>query len=337
MTDARPTIDAGRFRKKPVLIEAFQLTRELIEAHLFDKQELPFGVRSSSATYHPVWRTITHCSFSIKTLDGRMPAEPGDWITRNVQGELYPCKPDAFEATYEPDALPSEPQPPLNDEVRADLARIAENPVPGDGFVRMQFHGGLPSVEEGWLRCFIVVTEKSTKNTMPAYYLNKHPLEHDDCICASESDHSADGCPVTGWFYDEANFEYENCYYRIESPIVAWAELPTKDDAISSAAKASDIHADRATLLRLLDSSDATIAGLTAELAGKDKVLEIALLPHSCPGCGINWWLFPPVNHDDLVCLPDGEPKFMPTNGYRCVECKREYRIALPSPAAEGK
>jgi hypothetical protein len=26
----------------------------------------------------------------------------GDWIIRGVQGELYPCKPDIFEATYEP-------------------------------------------------------------------------------------------------------------------------------------------------------------------------------------------------------------------------------------------
>jgi len=31
-----------------------------------------------------------------------MVAEPGDWIIRGVKGEVYPCKPDIFEATYEP-------------------------------------------------------------------------------------------------------------------------------------------------------------------------------------------------------------------------------------------
>lgn len=40
----------------------------------------------------------------IKTLEGTMTAQPGDWIIRGVQGELYPCKPAIFEATYEPTA-----------------------------------------------------------------------------------------------------------------------------------------------------------------------------------------------------------------------------------------
>jgi hypothetical protein len=30
-----------------------------------------------------------------------MTAQPGDWIIKGVQGEVYPCKPDIFEATYE--------------------------------------------------------------------------------------------------------------------------------------------------------------------------------------------------------------------------------------------
>jgi hypothetical protein len=38
----------------------------------------------------------------IRTLEGGMTAPPGDWIIRGVQGEFYPCKPDIFEATYEP-------------------------------------------------------------------------------------------------------------------------------------------------------------------------------------------------------------------------------------------
>lgn len=43
----------------------------------------------------------TDC-FLIQTLEGVMRAYPGDWIIRGVKGELYPCKPDIFDATYEP-------------------------------------------------------------------------------------------------------------------------------------------------------------------------------------------------------------------------------------------
>ena len=31
-----------------------------------------------------------------------MRADPGDSIIQGVKGEFYPCKPDIFEATYEP-------------------------------------------------------------------------------------------------------------------------------------------------------------------------------------------------------------------------------------------
>jgi hypothetical protein len=38
----------------------------------------------------------------IPTLEGMMLAQPGDWIIRGVAGEFYPCRPDIFDATYEP-------------------------------------------------------------------------------------------------------------------------------------------------------------------------------------------------------------------------------------------
>ena len=37
----------------------------------------------------------------IHTLEGDMRADFGDFIIRGIKGELYPCKPDIFEATYE--------------------------------------------------------------------------------------------------------------------------------------------------------------------------------------------------------------------------------------------
>ena len=42
------------------------------------------------------------CAIFIATLEGEMRCDPGDWIIRGIQGEFYPCKPDVFDATYEP-------------------------------------------------------------------------------------------------------------------------------------------------------------------------------------------------------------------------------------------
>ncbi len=56
-----------KYRKKPVVIEAYQTDIEL----------------------------------EIETLEGTMKANKGDWIIRGVKGELYPCKPDVFDMTYE--------------------------------------------------------------------------------------------------------------------------------------------------------------------------------------------------------------------------------------------
>ncbi len=56
-----------KFRKKPVIIEAYQTPVEL----------------------------------NIETLEGVMHASPGDYIITGVNGEQYPCKPDIFDKTYE--------------------------------------------------------------------------------------------------------------------------------------------------------------------------------------------------------------------------------------------
>ena len=38
----------------------------------------------------------------VSTLEGTMRADVGDWIIKGVKGELYPCKPDIFQQTYDP-------------------------------------------------------------------------------------------------------------------------------------------------------------------------------------------------------------------------------------------
>lgn len=80
-----------RFRKKPVEIEAVQYTVESCrEIHDWIGMEHEPGDESCRA------------GIFIDTLEGLMTADLGDWIIRGVKGEFYPCKPDIFEATYEP-------------------------------------------------------------------------------------------------------------------------------------------------------------------------------------------------------------------------------------------
>lgn len=79
----------SQFRKKPVVIEAIEFTgADALVDFAFDWGWTP--------TYDLKTDTI-----QIHTLEGIMTACVGDWIIRGVQGELYPCKPDIFAATYE--------------------------------------------------------------------------------------------------------------------------------------------------------------------------------------------------------------------------------------------
>lgn len=87
----------SKFRKKPVVIEAVQYTgHNMTEVlHFINDANvgLPAWIGAGSAQDAPVL---------IPTLEGNMIASVGDWIIRGVKGEFYPCKPDIFEATYEP-------------------------------------------------------------------------------------------------------------------------------------------------------------------------------------------------------------------------------------------
>lgn len=79
----------AKYRKKPVVIEAVQ----------FD------GTDKSVDWLHPqlVKGEIgrTNSKLYIKTLEGTMEANISDYVIKGVNGEFYPCKPDAFEKTYE--------------------------------------------------------------------------------------------------------------------------------------------------------------------------------------------------------------------------------------------
>ena len=80
----------AKYRKKPIVIEAEQfhykdpelvLKYSLFQEHSRDHQEKLF------------W---------MQTPEGKMCVSDGDWLITGIKGERYPCKPEVFEATYEP-------------------------------------------------------------------------------------------------------------------------------------------------------------------------------------------------------------------------------------------
>jgi hypothetical protein len=82
----------AKYRKRPVVIEAWQLP-------MLDSETRGWGDDSNIIFKREGGLVIEAI---ISTLEGIMTASAGDWIIRGVKGELYPCKPDIFAATYEP-------------------------------------------------------------------------------------------------------------------------------------------------------------------------------------------------------------------------------------------
>ncbi len=80
-----------KFRKKPVVIEAFDTSKAS------DAPDWLLAALNNGT----VWYDSVDGRMRIRTLEGVHEAGPGDWIIQGVKGELYPCKPDIFAATYE--------------------------------------------------------------------------------------------------------------------------------------------------------------------------------------------------------------------------------------------
>ncbi len=82
-----------KVRKKPIVVEAVQW-----DGTNFDEvKEL------DKSSHNKEYRKIFHMknNLKIRTIEGDMMAVLGDWIIRGVKGELYPCKPDVFDKTYD--------------------------------------------------------------------------------------------------------------------------------------------------------------------------------------------------------------------------------------------
>jgi hypothetical protein len=91
----------SKFRKKPVTVEAITFA-ELVDYGLgcatYVQNNRPWSFQYQG---HPITHETDAC-YLIPTLEGIMRFTPDDMLITGVQGEIYPCKREIFEATYEP-------------------------------------------------------------------------------------------------------------------------------------------------------------------------------------------------------------------------------------------
>lgn len=88
----------SKYRKKPIEIEAVRCA-DIHRAAEKDWDALPSWLAEAYERGDVLF--LNHpARVEILTLEGRMTANKEDWIIRGVAGEIYPCKPDIFEATY---------------------------------------------------------------------------------------------------------------------------------------------------------------------------------------------------------------------------------------------
>ena len=88
-----------KYRKKPVVIEAFQMTAANRVALVLG--DAPAWLQKAYDEGHVVMMAAEPTTLTIQTLEGPHICSENDWIIKGVADELYPCKPAIFAATYE--------------------------------------------------------------------------------------------------------------------------------------------------------------------------------------------------------------------------------------------
>lgn len=86
----------SRYKNKPVVVEAFQYDGDFINRD--GDYYVPHWVADELASGNMYFKNAGE--LYIKTLEGEMYVSVDDYIIKDVQGEIYPCKPDVFEQTY---------------------------------------------------------------------------------------------------------------------------------------------------------------------------------------------------------------------------------------------
>jgi hypothetical protein len=90
----------AKYRKKPVVIEAYQYAGDFIENSVWNA---PTWIKQALDTGKLKYKELEDNppELYVVTLEGDMKCDYMDYVIKGVKGELYPCKPDIFEETYE--------------------------------------------------------------------------------------------------------------------------------------------------------------------------------------------------------------------------------------------
>ena len=95
----------AKYRKKPVVIEAFQMTGERRRSNVDWPEWLHLAwqkERGEVGAVSPFVPSTSERCLLVRTPAGEVVVAFDDWIIQGVQGELYPCKDSIFQATYDP-------------------------------------------------------------------------------------------------------------------------------------------------------------------------------------------------------------------------------------------
>lgn len=92
----------AEYRKKPIVIDAFQMTNAAFHNDGGSEGEWPQWAQDACEAGTIGMHGPDGIACRIKTLEGVMDCAFDDFVIRGVKGEIYPCKPDIFAATYEP-------------------------------------------------------------------------------------------------------------------------------------------------------------------------------------------------------------------------------------------
>lgn len=88
-----------KYRKKPVVIEAFQYDGDIVNINA--PEWAVVAINNGTMFFDSEDNENPPCELFIRTLEGTHHVSVGDYIIQGVNGELYPCKPDIFEKTYD--------------------------------------------------------------------------------------------------------------------------------------------------------------------------------------------------------------------------------------------
>lgn len=199
-----------QFRKKPVVIDAIQFTKE-------DKNR---AFNFITCNHYADWDSADNPTIRIETTEGEMTASLGDWIIKGVKGEFYPCKPDIFALTYEPAALSALAQEQGGMcKHGADICEFC--PPPGAQVAALPDLEANAKLHADALKSNLVMLVKRMSRR-----LRKHKGHTDDDALANQADQflqanglisvKRESCPLCGGSEDEGHtlcFHCSHCHY----------------------------------------------------------------------------------------------------------------------------